>query len=376
MFTMSLLGFTVLLLATSTWVDAPLQAQNDSHQNIVVFREPNRFAGWPANNGIWSWGNEIVVGFTLGQYKDNPKGGHPIDGDAPQVQRLARSIDGGVTWKIETPSYFDSNGQARVPTQCPGNIDFTQPNFAFMIRMQKSGSGYSHFYWSNDRCKTWFGPYQLPTFDRKGIFSRTDVIVNGKHDLTAFLTAAKEDGKEGRPLVVRTTDGGKSWTQQSWIGAEPGPGGYAIMPSTVRLSPNELLTFIRCRSNNTETKRWWIEPYRSLDDGRSWTLEKGNSIDNAGNPPHLVKLRDGRIALTYGYRKVPYGVRAKISSDGGRTWGQEIILRDDGDSWDLGYPRTVQREDGKMVTVYYFNDKVDKFRYIAGTIWRVPEQSK
>ena len=37
--------------------------------------------------------------------------------------------------------------------------------------------------------------------------------------------------------------------------------------------------------------------------------------------------------------------------------------------WDLGYPRTVQRPDGKIVTVYYFNDHKDTERYIAATIW-------
>lgn len=53
----------------------------------------------------------------------------------------------------------------------------------------------------------------------------------------------------------------------------------------------------------------------------------------------------------------------------GKTWGEEIILRDDAGCWDLGYPRTVQRPDGKIVTVYYFNDHQDQERYITATIW-------
>jgi len=44
-------------------------------------------------------------------------------------------------------------------------------------------------------------------------------------------------------------------------------------------------------------------------------------------------------------------------------------LRKDGGTWDLGYTRTVQRPDGKLVTVYYFNDSKDSERYIAATIW-------
>ena len=36
-------------------------------ENVVVFRESGRFGGWPANNGIWSWGDEIVVGATTAE---------------------------------------------------------------------------------------------------------------------------------------------------------------------------------------------------------------------------------------------------------------------------------------------------------------------
>ena len=39
-------------------------------RHLVVYAEPGRFAGWPANHGIWSWGDEILVGFSRGTYKD------------------------------------------------------------------------------------------------------------------------------------------------------------------------------------------------------------------------------------------------------------------------------------------------------------------
>ena len=42
---------------------------------------------------------------------------------------------------------------------------------------------------------------------------------------------------------------------------------------------------------------------------------------------------------------------------------------DSGGCWDLGYPRTVQRPDGKLATLYYFNDDPQHERYIAATIW-------
>ena len=45
------------------------------------------------------------------------------------------------------------------------------------------------------------------------------------------------------------------------------------------------------------------------------------------------------------------------------------MLRDDGGDSDIGYPRAVQRSDGKVVIVYYFNDSSKPERYIAATIF-------
>ncbi len=210
----------------------------------------------------------------------------------------------------------------------------------------------------------WRGPFRLPLFDQPGIAARTDYVVNGKHDCLLFLTAAKRDGQEGRPLCVRTTDGGKSWQFVAWIADEPR--GYAIMPSTVRLGAGELLSAIRCR----DATRAWIDTYRSLDLGKSWKLDGTPAADlGEGNPPSLIRLTDGRLCLTYGYRAEPYGIRARLSADGGRTWGREIIVRGNGGGRDLGYPRSVQRTDGQIVTIYYFHDTPQGDRYIAATIW-------
>jgi hypothetical protein len=204
----------------------------------------------------------------------------------------------------------------------------------------------------------------LPLFDQRGVAARTDYLVGGPRDCLAFLTAAKTNGHEGRPFCARTTDGGRSWKFLSWIGAEPR--GYAIMPSTVRLNDHELLTAIRRR----DEPKAWIETYRSVDNGEHWQLDTVPAPDlGEGNPPSMIRLKDGRVCLTYGYRARPYGIRALLTADGGRTWEPEISLRDDGGGRDLGYPRTVQRPDGKIVTIYYFHDQPKTERYIAASIW-------
>jgi hypothetical protein len=88
-----------------------------------------------------------------------------------------------------------------------------------------------------------------------------------------------------------------------------------------------------------------------------------------GNPPAHVRLADGRLCVAYGCRAEPYGIRARVSSDDGHSWGPELRLRDDALSWDIGYPRMAQRPDGQLITLYYYTTAEHPNQYIAATIW-------
>jgi hypothetical protein len=353
-------------------------------EQVPVYAITGRFGGWPANHGIWSWGNEIVVGFSAGYYKDLGPGIHAIDRQKPEYHLLARSLDGGHSWTIEDPSrqgeLIGTKGMRHgtVPpgavekplTDCPGGIDFTHPDFAMTLRMSEVNGGASRFYVSNDRAHTWKGPYRLPLCGQIGIAARTDYLVNGKHDCMVFVTASKRNHREGRPICLRTTDGGKSWSFVSAIGPEPS--GYSIMPSTVRLSPTDILTMIRCREAGEEVRpdSAWIDAYLSHDNGKSWQyLNRPAPNLGEGNPAALLKLHDERLCLIYGVRTPPFRMEAKFSHDGGHSWSEPFVFRGDGASRDLGYPRAIERPDGKIVTVYYFEDSSHVERTIQATIW-------
>jgi len=370
-----------LLMCEASVVSSAIPArENVVNRHVTVYFEKGRFGGWPANHGIWIWGNEILVGFSRGYYKDLGPERHNIDREKSEEHVLARSQDGGETWTLEHPNengYLLPQGkealhgtglpdvQLKKAAPCPGGIDFTHPGFAMTLRMTSVDAGTSLLSYSYDRGKSWEGPFALPNFDAPGTAARTDYIVDGKHACTAFITAAKSDGKEGRPLCMRTEDGGATWSFISWIGPEPN--GFAIMPSSIRLSNTHLVTAIRCQD---ETQRR-ISVYASDDNGKTWTY-LNDPVPNTGegNPPCLILLKDGRLCLTYGYRAQPFSICAKLSVDKGRTWGSEIVLRNDGAGRDIGYPRSVQRPDGKVVTVYYFHDSTTgPERYIAATIW-------
>ena len=73
-----------------------VEAASPLHQ--IVYREPGRFGGWPANHGIWSWGDEVVVGFTAAWHKAQDADRHQMDRVKPREQYQARTLDGGRTW--------------------------------------------------------------------------------------------------------------------------------------------------------------------------------------------------------------------------------------------------------------------------------------
>jgi BNR repeat-like domain len=374
------LFWVVMATSTSTCADEQL----DSARHVIIYREQGRFAGWPANHGIWSWGDEILVGFSRGYYKDRGPY-HHIDKQKPEEFLLARSRDGGLSWSVEQPqppgALIGTPGM-RHGLMPPGSsseqladlaepIDFSHADFAMTIRMENTNAGTSRFYYSYNRGHVWRGPCRLPLFGQKGVMGRTDYLVSGARDCTLFLTASKSNGLEGRPFCARTADGGLTWQFVSFIGPEPL--GYAIMPSTVRLSSTELVSTIRRLDASTS----WIDAYASHDNGATWSyLSKPEPDTGEGNPPSLLKLADGWLCLTYGVRAKPYGIRARLSGDQGKTWGEPISLRNDGGAADVGYVRSVVRPDGQLVTVYYYNDRKSPERYLAATIWKLNRPSK
>jgi len=327
-------------------------------EHVVVIKEEGRFSAWPANRGIWNWGDEILVGLVHGHYAENPTGGHDIDRDKPSDDLLARSMNGGEAWDVFERVVVEPEGS--VPAE---PIDFQEEDTILNFRG-------SHWFVSKNRGDTWTGPYDLVDVGRPGLLARTDYLVEGPRRVTAFMAAEKTGGGEGQAICIRTRDGGLTWEHVGWIGPEPPEDyGYAIMPATVSLGGDNYLSFIRRGGRFDGQKQWWIETYLSPDFGESWYRLHEPTIDNAGNPATLTRLDNGDLALTYGWRSAPYGIRARISKDNGITWSDEIILRADGASWDIGYPRTVQRADGKCVTVYYFHHPDQPERYIAATIW-------
>ena len=91
-------------------------------------------------------------------------------------------------------------------------------------------------------------------------------------------------------------------------------------------------------------------------------------------PPHLMQMTDGTLVLSYGYRSAPYNIRAIVSKDNGESWSNEIELTSGGVDWDFGYPATIERGNGELLTVYYQKLSADKKNTaLKEVIWTIPE---
>ena len=356
------------------------QQEGDVTHYIAAI-EQDKFHGWPANNGAWQWGNEILVGFTQGDIK--AQDGHNISGI--EASKFARSLDGGATWQMFDPENFldgpDKRWLPKGKTKLATPLDFAHDCFA----MRVFATGYhgnddpeAGFYYSYDRGATWKGPHFLgdisnhEQFRGKELTPRTDYIITGPGSCFVFISV--NDGKASRIACIETNDGGLTFDFVGWVSPETQEF-RAIMSQTIRLSNGDFLMAFRKIYTDKSQLESTIDTYRSQDQCRTWSyLSTVKEIKTNSNPPSMIELSDGRLCCVYGDRDARRMV-AKYSYDKGETWTSEFVLRDDyatNDDWaDMGYPRLVQRPDGSLVALYYWSTDDHPQHYIACSIWQL-----
>jgi hypothetical protein len=85
----------------------------------------------------------------------------------------------------------------------------------------------------------------------------------------------------------------------------------------------------------------------------------------------LLRLRDGRLLMSNGYRRQPQGNLARTSEDDGTTWSQPLVISNDGIGGDLGHPSTVELEDGSLLTVWYEKMKGSAYAVLRQARWSI-----
>ena len=194
---------------------------------------------------------------------------------------------------------------------------------------------------STDCGHTWTEPVSVPITSPHGPIQLSDgnVLYVGKN-------YSDREGDVSGIFAYQSTDGGLSWKYLSTVPmcAEINSK-HPCEPHAVQMGNGKILCLIRIDQGFT------IAQSISEDNGKSWS--EAVSLGVNGSPPHVIQHSSGTLICAYGRRQPPFGQRVMLSNDCGKTWLQDLVLRDDGFSWDLGYPSSVELKDGSILTVYY-----------------------
>ena len=159
--------------------------------------------------------------------------------------------------------------------------------------------------------------------------------------------------KNQRIGAVESKDDGLSWNWLSEIPGRPGDDVERDYHELHAVESDDGRIVAQIRHQGKVDKNWTLQT-ESTDGGKTWTIPRAITF---GIPSQLLKLRDGRLLMTYGHRRLPFGNQARLSTDHGRTWSEPMIVSGDGTVSDLGYPSTVELADGTLLTVWYENMK-------------------
>lgn len=162
-----------------------------------------------------------------------------------------------------------------------------------------------------------------------------------------------------------SNDDGLSWRRQGAIPQRPGDtlGAYHE-PHAVQAADGRILVHIR---NHSQQDKGRLLQSESTDGGETFSVPRDTGLD--GFPAHLLRLRDGRLLSTFGYRQDPYGNHAAISEDHGHTWSEPMVLDARPERRDLGYPSTVELGDGSLISVWYEHLPSDPFAVVRAARW-------
>jgi hypothetical protein len=349
----------------------------------VISKQPHVYCGWPTlarrRNGqlllVYSGGREAHV-CPFGRVE------------------IMRSHDNGKTWtwpQVLLDSPIDDRDAGVLETS-KGSIlvtTFTSLAFEPILGQAETRKPDAPQAWPREKLERWqaardridrsqrqkeLGVWMVRSPDGGVTWSaRYDCLVNSPHGPIQLsggrlLYAGKQlwtdDRRNG---VCESTDDGQSWKWLAEIPTRKGddPRQYHEL-HTVEAADGRIVVQIRNHNkvNNLETLQC-----ESSDGGKTWS--EPHAIGVWGYPSHLLRLKDGRLLMTYGHRRKPIGNQARLSDDNAKTWSEPMIISDDAISGDMGYPSTVQLDDGSLVTVWYEVTKEAKLAVLRQAQWRL-----
>jgi len=168
--------------------------------------------------------------------------------------------------------------------------------------------------------------------------------------------------------VAESKNDGLTWQWLAEIPTRPGDDATKSYHELHAVEASDGTLIAQIRNHNTANKGETLQT-ESKDGGKTWSVP--HPIGVWGLPSHLLRLRDGRLLMTYGHRRQPFGNQARLSTDNGQTWSDAMIISGDGIGGDLGYPSTVELADGTLLTVWYEKMKDHPHAVLRQATWKM-----
>ena len=214
---------------------------------------------------------------------------------------------------------------------------------------------------SKDNGRTFSEPVHVPLTSPHG-----PMITRNGEILHVGSLGSTEKGAPGI-YIERLDENCRVIGEPQLIMSPPDKDTVVCEPYAAEMPNGDILVSIRVQ--NKYKVLYTVYLSRSTDGGKTFSEPQPTGWD--GMPPHILVTSRNEVIASYGVRLGDrIGIRARMSRDNGYTWSEEMILREDGLDWDLGYPTTAENANGELVTVYYMKDnKSLNENRIQYTVW-------
>jgi len=359
---------------------------------ITIYQNPDH---WEAHTCVCQLKNgDILVTFNQTRQKTHE------DFDTP---KLIRSKDNGKTWDASTvvtvwPQTDTFGSDIPLITQISDgtvlvnhlvNSFFMQKGILTDVGPQSEmyrsiGCEGTWISRSNDNGYTWEPGYKMNAEPMRWTMPEDSILELPNGTLLMAVLGqlnTRRERKDQEPIrsaLFRSDDKGFHWEYFSTIAFDPAGIISFDEPALGRTADGTLIVLNRTEHLPRERhgNLWFTY---SKNDGESWSRPEWTNI--WGYPADLVLLKDGRMLATYGYRRPPWGLRGCISEDG-THWDvkNEFIIREGGVApsttpglwWHIGYPHSVQLQNGRILTVdHNFTNKEPWMQQVVGVLYDI-----
>lgn len=390
MFRRSLVFVVLVHLLASAWSWAsPTSSPITKARDFTIYEDPQFYCAFPSL--VVRPDNSILCAFRRAPNRRLLWEGNYSHTDANSYLVTVESGDGGASWSKPRLMFAHPLGGSQDPCMlqlndrsilCMSYGWAAVPDKklkAMPDTIQHPGYGFLGGYVlrSDDGGGSWKGPFvpmHLANDVTSDVLGRPAATFNRGAPLQLVdgrilwaVVRVDRAGKMGTRLTsvhaIESTDRGETWKYLCPIAEDTKI--TFNETSLIQTAGGDVVAFLR-----TDGFDGKLAVARSRDGGKSF--EKWQDGVFFGHPFHALCLPDGRIFLVYGYRKAPFGVRARVLNADATDFASapEFIIRDDGGGVDVGYPWAGLLPDGNVMVAYYFN-KQDGPRHIAGSVLRV-----